>query len=266
MSKIAILLLFMPSFLFAADIGIIGVYGGKIGDDFVYKAKGTSLEDSGGFYGLYAQYVKSEKYQGNIFIYKAGDINYGKLSGWHFNFDGYFSAGEKTKYSAGLAAEDINVKINAVNKISGLALFKADKTVNIYLFRGGVNYKSEWKKIDFSIMPYAGIAVSDLDGYVATDPLGPAPYVKTDISQKSGYCAAGANITLKPYRFAEFQFKYAEYFRHENKIRNANLSFNFFLSRNFGLSYRYKKINLDLEKVKNDISYHMMGLVFAFGI
>ncbi len=264
MKKILMLLFIMPVSVCAADIAVIGFYGGRIKDDFVYKTKGTTLEDKDNFNGIYAQYIKGEKFQGNIFAYKADDINYGELSGWHFNFDHYFPAGEKTKYAAGLAAENINVEINAINKIPGLAVFKADKKVNLYLLRGGLNYKTEWRSIEFSAMPYAGAVISDLDGYVGVDPAGPAPYIKTDISQKSGYFAAGANLSIRPARFAEAQFKYGEYFRHENKIRNANFTLNLFLSRSLGLSYRYKKVNLDLEKVKNEISYHMFGLIFAF--
>jgi len=262
---ISVFIIFLDNNLFSKNIGLISVYGGSLGYNQEYKAKGTKTSDDGFLKGIYGQYI-SDKYQFNFFGYNTDDMDFSKIKGLHSNFDFYFKNKKSIKYLSGFVYENIDVKVSAYNRISNLYYFGVDKNINIYLLRFGLIYKSNYKNINYRILPYIGKAYFNLDGNVVIDPYGPPPKIVSDISQKNYYWVIGSNLNLSPLRFIEFQIKYSFYFKNNKNINNSEIMLNFFLNKSIGISYRYKFLDLNISEIENKIKYNMFGIVYLFDL
>jgi hypothetical protein len=249
----------------AESIRIITPYLGSIRNVYENKEYGLDLEDSSLLKGLYAQWINTQRFQWNLFVYQSSDINYSTLWGGHFILDYYFGVRGRAKYVAGTGIEFIHLDMNAGSNITGLSDFRLENTVLIPYLRFGryfpVGRGDPKGGSSVMLLPWIGIQPELVRGDISFNFGGPfPPPVDEEIKEDTLYAIAGLNARVVLYHFIELEAKYHGTFNAADYFSTVSAMANFYASRHVGFSYRFKF----METSSGSNTYHMGGIAFLF--
>ncbi len=263
-NKLILLLIFTffaQGILKAKEMLIIAPYTGTITNKLDNSDYNLNLKDTAPMYGAYFQWIKSEKFQGNLFYYKSSNLNYSNLKGLHAIVDWYPKVTDKGKYVIGLGVEKINVDMNAESNLSGFTSFEMNNNILYYYVRAGQYRYFEAGKFKGSLLPYIGYSYEKVELDLEIDFTSPfVPYQDKNIIDKNRYPIAGLNLSTKFHHFAEIKLKYMSRFEKPHIAHSSSAIINVYFTRHFGLSYRYKY----MEHGKSSDKYHLVGIVICF--
>jgi len=243
----------------AETLRIISPYLGSITNKYADPARGLDLRDTAQMRGLYAQWINTEKFQANAFYYGAPEVNYSRVTGLHLNLDFYFRPTPAGKWVAGAGLETLNIDLSAGNKIAGLNSFDMDNDILFYFARAGRYFYYKKGLLNASLLPYAGYAREKITGDITMDPPGPG-VVRVNLDDKDGQALAGLNLNATLAHFIDLQGKWMGRFKDGERLDEYSLMANFYLSRHWGLSYRYKY----MEYGSSSNGYHLGGVAYCF--
>ncbi|MBN2104425.1 hypothetical protein JW835_10335 [bacterium] len=272
MKKICILSLILVPLIHARQIRIITPYAGVVHNQLVVQHMTTKyetmmphiddLEDDALMGGLYFQWVNPDRYQWNIFVYGSKNINYSDILGSHIIFDYYLDRLPVTGqfvFGVGFDYIRINTKGEISTKLSDFHI-----PLNVYApyFRTGCyfNFGSPTKKV--SILPWAGYEQDVIRGDVSFLVKEMAIQVNRKIKSDYEYAMIGLNARVTLFYFIDISAKWSRKISLDDHDHLNTFSgmFNLYLSRHWGLSYRYKYLEVS---VCNN-GYHLGGVVFMF--
>jgi hypothetical protein len=263
--KRLVLLLILISTVYGKDIRIIAPYYGSINNQLAVENM-EDLEDSAPIAGLYFQWVNPERYQWNVFLYQSSNINESDITGSHFIFDFYLGNCPNGKYVIGAGLDIIKIKTDG-NISPALQNFKMTNNIYAPFIRAGryLNFGSEMKK--FTILPWIGYEQDIIHGDLgftvpSMSPQMPPMTIDKEIDDDYHYALTGINFKTTLYHFIELSMKYYRKFSLDDGEDLNTLSgmANIYLNRHWGLSYRYKYMEVSVSKN----TYHIGGVEFVF--
>ena len=259
---LAIFTFFSQGFLEAKEMFIIAPYTGALTNKLNNSDYNLDMKDTSPMHGIYFQWINTEKFQGNLFYYKSSDINYSNLKGLHAIVDWYFKTNERSKYVLGVGVEKINVDMEAGNNLSAaMTSFDMNNNILYYYARAGQYRYFEAGKFKGSLLPYIGYSYEKVDIDLKIDFTSPfIPDTDENVISKDRYPIAGLNLKTKFHHFLETKLKYMSRFEKPHTAHSATAIVNIYLTRNFGLSYRYKYI----EHGKSSDTYQLAGIMVCF--
>jgi hypothetical protein len=251
----------VPRTATARDIRIITPYLGSIRNVYKNDEYRLDLKDSSLLKGLYVQWINTERFQWNLFVYQSSDINYSTLWGGHFIFDYYFGGRGRAKYVAGAGLEIISLDMDAGSHIDGLSDFKLENSIYIPYLRFGRYFPFDLPAVSLTLLPWAGLQPQFVRGNVSFNFGGPfPPPVDAEIEENDLYALAGLNARAVVMHFLELEAKYHAAFGAGEYLSTVSTMVNFYLSRRLGLSYRFKF----METGSGSDSYHIGGIAIIF--
>lgn len=249
---------------YAKRVRIATANAGIYANEYADPGSGLNLEDSAPFYGAYFQWVETGKFQANLFGYVAPDVNYSRVTGVHFNADGYFMKNELGSFAVGIDFERIDISMDAGDAIGGLENFEMDNAVTFALFRGGFRFERELSPmLSMTLFPYGGVTLERVDGEVRVNPMGPpnlTPETTVDISDSLAYFSWGANLTVRAFHVLELTGKYMMRVRDGDALSTVTAQANVYLTRHLAATYQYKY----MEMTDGSDRYNLLGLGFVF--
>jgi hypothetical protein len=257
--------------LYAETIRIVAPYVGPVTNVTEYSEYGIDLEDTGLMGGLYFQMIDPEAYQWNAFVYHSPDVNYSRLWGGHFIYDRYFGHSPSGKFLLGAGIEYIRLDMDGGDNITGtmhgtqvtLQDFTLENTIVIPYARGGKYFLFGRGPVGVSVLPWAGVQPEFMSGKVEFSGMfGPPPprVISESLDDTSWYGIAGINLKVNLYRFIDIEGKYQATFNGDVYHPTISAIVNLFVTRNWGLSYRYKY----METSYGSDSYHLAGVAYVF--
>ena len=257
-------LLFISS-IYAEKIRIVTPYLGTINNDMSRSIEGypneLELDDSSLFKGLYFQYISTDKYQWNAFVYNSEDLNYSSLWGTHFIFDYYLGVKENSKYVIGAGMEFLKMDTET-SEIVPFSNFGLSQNIYAPFLRGGKYFYLGDNNIKYSFMPWLGLESDIIRGYIDfTIPGMPFP-VSDDVDDDTFYALAGLSFKATFYHFIDLKLKYHYKvdLQESDTYDVASGMLNIYFNRSWGISYRGKYIkSAEMENI-----YHIGGIVYAF--
>ena len=242
----------------AKDIRIITPYLGSIRNVYESEEHGLDLNDSSLLKGLYFQWINPERFQWNVFIYQSSDINYSTLWGGHFIFDYYFGKRSRGKYVVGTGIEFIGLDMDAGNNIAGPLDFKLLNNIIIPYIRAGRYFLLGPDTITVTLLPWIGVQPEFVRGKISFNFGGPPK--RKDIEDDALYALAGLNAKTVIMHFFEVEVKYKATFNRDDYFSTLSAMTNLYLSRHWGISYRFKF----METSSGSDTYHIGGVAFLF--
>lgn len=252
----------------AEDIRIVAPYVGSLTDVYKDDSHQLDLKDTGLITGLYFQWINTERYQWNAFLYYAPEVNYTKVIGGHFIFDYYVGPDWHGKFVLGAGLEAMRNKMDAGSHIEGLSAFDMDYTVWTPYLRAGKYFKTEVGPAELSLLPWAGIEPLWIRGDLSQTvdlsavhmPDMELPTISMDAFHL--YSIAGANLRIMLFHFVDLEGKYQATYGSWHAYSTVNAIANVFFRRDMAFTYRYKYMQ-SLEGTGSD-SYHFFGLAYIF--
>lgn len=260
-SKPIILVVFACLLMFsggADEMRILAPYAGVLTNVTVIPSTGE-IEDTGFLSGLFFQWIDTERYQWNTFLYWAPDVNYSSTLGGHFLFDLYFGPDWHGKFVLGLGLEALWVDLDAGSAL-GTDDLEMGTTVFIPYLRAGKYFKVSAGPADFSVLPWIGIQPQWVWGELLVDPPGPPPASISSLDDFALYGIAGLNFKATLFHIIDLEGKYQATFNDSEYYDTYNAMANLYLSRRWGLSYRFKY----LESSQGSNAFHYFGFVYVF--
>ena len=268
MRKLIIILIvsfLLISSIYAENIRIITPYLGAINNDMSRTVEGMpselELDDSSLFKGLFFQYINTEKYQWNAFVYNSEDLNYSSLWGTHFIFDYYLGVKENSKYVIGAGMEFLRMKTET-DEIIPFSNFELSQNIYAPFLRAGKYFFLGDETIKYSFMPWLGLESDIVRGDIGfTIPGMPFP-VADDVEEDSFYALGGLNFKAIFYHFIDLKLKYhcKVDLQESDTYDIASGMLNIYFNRSWGISYRGKYMkSAEMENI-----YHIGGIVYAF--
>lgn len=252
-------LLLSPS-LHAKEIRIITPYVGTVKNIHQDNKYNLDLKDSSLLRGLYFQWLNSEKYQWNIFLYNSEDLNYSTLWGVHLIFDYYFNVQEAYKDVIGAGFEFIGLDMKADDNFSPLSNFKMVNNIYVPYIRGGRYFLFGSNDIKFSILSWLGFESEfvrgDLSFNTPWPPFSKSPKINSDYH----FALAGINLKASICHFFEVKAKHSLRFDSNERLHTTSVMGNLYLHKNWGISYRFKFS----ENIFGSNTYHMGGVSYIF--
>ena len=244
--------------LAAEEIRVLAPYLGFLSDTRDIPNQ-DEIEDSGLLTGLYFQWIDTESYQWNAFLYGSPDVNYSRILGGHLIFDKYLGPDWRGKFVIGAGLEALRVDLDAGSEL-GMYDFQLATTVLVPYLRAGKYLKASLGPAELSFLPWIGLEPQwvwgDLD--MKFTPMAPTQTVSLD--DDALYGIAGLNAKVNLFHFLDLEAKYqgtsddADYFSTFNGVAFV------YLSRSWGLSYRFKY----LESSQGSETYHLFGAAYIF--
>lgn len=249
---------------FSKRVRIVTLNGGWYANEYADGDRGIDLEDTGPFYGAYAQWVETGKFQANLFGYLAPDVNESRVAGLHANADAYFLGNALGTFAAGLDAERISVDMDAGDSIAGLENFGMSDDVTVAIARAGFRFAAApSSKIRATLFPYGGYAWERDSGELTINPAGPPAYtpeMRIDLDDTLLYPVWGVNLSVRAFYAIELTGKYLAQYRDGDLLDTATAQVNVFLPWNLVASYQYKY----MERPAGADSFHLFGVGTAF--
>lgn len=257
-SSMCFFMIMTHSFLAARDLRIVTPYLGIIRDRYQDSDYNLDLEDSSLMKGLYLQWINTEKFQTNVFLYQSSDINYSGLWGFHFIFDYYYDVSDKNKNVAGVGLDYIGLDMDAGNNLTPLSDFKLRNNVYVPYVRLGRYFLFGTKNVQFSFLPWLGAEVEFVRGNISFVP--PGPPVEEEIDSEYVFSLAGVNLKTAVFHFIEVESKYTARFNTDDYLSDVSVLVNLYLSRHWAASYRFKY----MESISGWDRYHIWGAAYVF--
>lgn len=244
----------------AETLRIVAPYIGSVTNEYVNDSYHLDLRDTARMEGVYAQWINTEVFQANAFLYRAPDVNYSRVRGLHLNLDFYYKPSKAGKWVAGAGLEDLSIEMSAGRNIPGLALFDMDNRVRFHFLRAGRYFYFNKGLLAASLLPYGGCAREKVTGDITMDVLGPSPLRTVDIGDSDSHALAGLNLSATFAHFLDVQAKWMGRFKDGETLNEYSLLANIYFSRHWGLSYRHKR----MEYGSSSNAYNLAGVVCAF--
>jgi hypothetical protein len=265
LSMFRIILILVSAFSASAkDIRIVCPYIGPVTDVYKNDERNLDLKDNSLLKGVFFQWVNPERYQWNAFIYQSSDINYSTLWGSHFIFDYYFLSGELGKFVIGTGIEYLRIDMDADSSITPLKDFELYNNLFIPYVRFGYRFQFNYSKFKISILPWIGAEYQGVRGdlTMVMDPPGPAPEITTEenIDNNDYLGIAGVNLKANLFHMLDLEAKYNGTFDTKVYYSTATAMVNLFFTRQLGVSYRVKYMELE----KGSDLYNIFGIAFVF--
>jgi hypothetical protein len=249
---------------FSKRVRIATLNAGWYTNEYADQGRGIDLKETGPFYGAYAQWIETGKFQANLFGYLAPDVNDARVAGLHANADAYFLGNALGTFAAGVDGERISVDMDAGNSIAGLENFEMRDDVTVAIARAGFRFAAApSSKLRATIFPYGGYAWERDDGTLTVNPAGPPEYtpeMRIDLDDALHYPVWGVNLAVRAFYAIELTGKYLAQYRDGDVLASATAQVNVFLPWNLVASYQYKY----MERLESADSYHMLGVGTAF--
>lgn len=243
----------------ADEMRIVAPYAGVLTNVTDVPGMGE-IEDTGFLSGLFFQWIDTERYQWNLFGYYAPDVNYSSTLGGHLLFDLYFGPDWNGKFLAGFGLEILKVDMDAGNALGTDDLVMESRLLIPYL-RAGKYFKASAGPADFSILPWVGIQPQWVWGDLFIAFPGPMPPdVNSSLDDSSLYGIAGLNLKVTLFHFVDLEGKYQATFNDSEYFSTYNAMANLYLSRRWGISYRFKF----MESSQGSNAFHYFGVVYVF--
>ena len=246
--------------LSAEDIRIVVPYLGAATDVYKDDANGVELNDTKLMEGLYLQWVNTDLFQANAFVYHSADINYSQLWGGHLIADFYVFSDAMGKAAVGAGLDVLSLDLDAGDHIAPLADFKLPMMLYAPYARVGhyFNFGSR-DMVSWSVLPWAGAEYDIIRGDLSFDPPGPGTFSQS-IDDETLYALAGINVGATIMHFIELQVKYRATFNADDYLNTFDAMANVYLNRHWGVSYRFKY----METTSGSVSYHIGGVAYVF--
>jgi hypothetical protein len=258
-AAVAVLVL-LAGVLPAEDIRVIVPYLGAATNVYQDSTYGIDLNDTKLMEGLFFQWVNTDLFQANAFVYHSADINYSQLWGGHLIGDFYVWSNSLGKAAVGAGLEVISLDMDAGDNIPPLADFKLPTTLYVpYARVGHYFYFGDPNGVRVSLFPWAGLEYDVTRGTLSFDPPGPGT-VDESIDDETLYEIVGISVGATLWHFIELQAKYKLTLNATDRLNTFDAMANVFFTRNWGLSYRYKY----MESTSGSTSYHIFGVAYAF--
>jgi hypothetical protein len=244
----------------AEDIRILAPYLGILSDSRDAPNYGE-LEDSGSLAGLYFQHIDTDSYQWNAFLYGAPDVNYSRIIGGHFIVDKYLGPDWHGKFVVGAGLEALRVDLDAGSEL-GTDDFELATTVLVPYLRAGKYLKADLGPAELSLLPWIGVEPQWTWGSLdisMTTPMGPIE-VSESLDDDAVYAIAGLNAKARLFHFLDLEAKYQGTFDESDYFSTFNGVAFVYLSRSWGLSYRFKY----MENGQGSETYHLFGVAYVF--
>ncbi len=249
---------------FSERVRIATLNAGWYTNEYADTERGLDLGETGPFYGAYAQWVETGKFQANIFGYLAPDVNDARVAGLHANADAYFLGNALGSFAAGLDAERISVDMDSGDSIAGLENFEMRTDVTVAIARAGFRFAvAPSSRIRATLFPYGGYAWERDSGTLTINPAGPPAYtpeMRIDLDDALLYPVWGVNFSVRAFYAIELTGKYLAQYRDEDLLGTATAQVNVFLPWSLVASYQYKF----MERSSGNDSYHLFGVGTAF--
>jgi hypothetical protein len=226
----------------AEDIRIVVPYVGTLTDVQAKTANTPELKDTGLLTGLYFQWINPEAYQWNVFAYYAPDVNYTSTIGGHLIYDRYFGHSSSGKFLVGAGLETMRMNMDAGTNL-GTDSFDMKMSFLIPYARVGKYFTTKAGPADLSILPWVGVEPQWLWGDLTTViSMGPGKKmtIEQSLDDSALYAIAGLNLKVNLYHFIDLEGKYQATFDSSDYFNTWNAIANVYLSRHWGLSYRFK--------------------------
>lgn len=245
--------------VWAEDIRIVAPYAGILTDTQNDSGFGE-LKDSGLLTGLYFQWIKPDVYQWNAFAYYAPDVNYSKTLGGHFIFDAYLGPDWHGKFVLGAGLEAMRISMDAGDSIAPLGDFTMSNSLLIPYLRAGKYFKASVGPAELSLLPWAGVEPQWTWGELSATMPFPPFSMKQSLDDYTFYGIAGANLKVNLFHFVDLEGKYQGSFNKADYFSSFQAVAFVYLSRAWGLSYRYKF----METSQGSDGFHYFGLAYVF--
>lgn len=242
----------------ADEMRIVAPYAGILANTTKIEGQPDAV-DSGFLSGLFFQWINTERYQWNAFVYFAPDVNYSSTFGGHFIYDRYFGPDRHGKFVAGLGLEALSVDMDAGDAF-GTGLFTMKTSVLIPYLRAGKYFKFSAGPADFSFLPWAGIQPQWVWGDLNMFPGPFPPPVHTSLDEFVFYGIAGINLKATLFHFVDLEGKYQATFDASDYYSTFNATANLYFSRSWGLSYRFKHMT----NSQGSNAFHYIGVAYIF--
>ena len=256
-----IVFLLTASVLQAATIRILTPYLGALTNTYTDEEYNLDLDDTALLEGLYLQWINTEYFQINFFIYQSSDINYSNIWGFHFLFDYYFDVQENQKNVIGVGTEHISINMNAGSSFPPLSDFTLENDVYAPFLRAGrYFYFGSPDRIRSYFLPWFGLEYDIVRGDVSFVPPGPPNPVQEEIKSEHFYGLAGLKFKTVIYHFIDIELKTTFAFNDDEVFTRLAAMANLYLGRHWGLSYRF----LYTETVSGYNMYNIGGIAIVF--
>jgi hypothetical protein len=244
----------------ATTIGIVTPYLGALTNTYTSEEQGLDLKDTALLKGVYLQWINTERFQSNFFLYQSSDINYSDIWGFHFLFDWYYDVQENQKNVIGVGTEYIGIKMDAGSNIPGLTDFQLTNNVIAPFLRAGRYFYFGPPTFRSYILPWFGFEYDLVRGDVSFLPPGPPIPVTQDIHADYLLGLVGLKYNMVVYRFLDVELKSSLAFNHDEVLTRLAAMVNLYLGRHWGLSYRF----LYTENISGANLYNLGGVAVVF--
>lgn len=260
-ASIVVLLALLAGAAGAEDIRIVAPYLGVATNVYSDSSYGIDITDSKLMEGLYFQWINTDLFQANAFLYHSADINYSQLWGGHLIADFYVLKDALGKVVLGAGLEVMSLDLDAGSAFPPLTKFKLPTTLYVpYARAGHYFYLNPATSLQISVLPWAGAQYQVTRGSVSFVPPGPPSTFTQSIDDETLYAMAGLNVGVTFMHFIEVEAKYHATFNQTDYLSTFDGMVNFFFTRNWGLTYRYKY----MQETNGSTSYHIFGVAYVF--
>jgi hypothetical protein len=243
-------------------------YAGPLTNTIVSPTTGHEIEDQALLQGIYYQQIDPDHYQWNMFLYTSQNINQSDLYGGHFIADWYFQKTDKGKFLVGIGMDSLDLASSPIAVTDSVSISVAHTIFAPYARGGYYFYVKDDNGLTYTFMPWAGFEMDIVRGEIKTDiqPMFPGPppiSTRTNIDHDYEYGLAGLQFKIDYHHFFQCKLKYHRKFSFDEKsgdLHNASAMVNLLLTKEWGLSYRYKYI----EEIVGTNSYHIFGISYLF--
>lgn len=238
------------------SFAIVTPYAGTVSSSYSNPKYNLNLNDSGLMAGVYAQWIKPELLQTNLFLYTAPSVGPSKILGAHLNGDFYPYHFSFAKAVVGLDVEAL--KINVATSSASLTSLQLDNKVAFIMPRAGLSFPLGVGPISITFFPYVGMVYEDVAGDLTMVSRRRAASPRAvSFSSRETYASAGANVSLRLMYFSELQLKYLTGLSAADQFSSITVMVNGYFTRNTGLSYRYTSMN----RPNGSDRYHLAGFI-----
>ncbi len=248
--------------LAAEDIRVVAPYLGVVTSVYEDDSQGLDLDGSGLMEGLYLQWVNPDVFQANAFLYYAADVVDAPVIGGHLVADFYVLSDSLGKAAVGAGVEVLRPGVSTDLTVPVATTIEVTPTVTApYARAGHYFYFGSRDGVQLSLFPWAGLEYDITRGQVAFDPEFPLfGMVEQDIKDETLYGIAGVNVGAVIMHFIELQAKYRATFNADDYNSTFDWMANFYFSRHWGVSYRFKY----MQTTSGSTSYHIGGIAYVF--
>jgi hypothetical protein len=250
----------------ARTIRIITPYIGALTNKYADGDYNLDLDDTALLTGMYLQWINTDQFQVNFFIYQSSDINYSNIWGFHFLFDYYFDVQENRKNVIGAGTEYISVNMSAGDAFTPLSNFNLENDVWAPFVRmGRYFYFGSPERVRNYFLPWLGLEydiVRGNVGFTTPNPVPPPPSfdIAENIKDESFYGLVGLKFKTVIYHFVDIELKSAFAFNDDEFLTRLAAMANLYLGRHWGLSYRF----LYTETLSGSNMYNIGGVAILF--